>query len=97
MTFERFCAGAALLLLGGCHNMFHQLAPDCHTTQEYQRARQLAPLRVPSGLDSPNVQSALVIPELAAAPPPPGPKETCLDLPPRYKASPTSKAAGPGA
>ena len=44
------CAGA---LLAGCHmHIFHGLAPDCHAPQEYQHAQQVAPLRVPAGLDS---------------------------------------------
>jgi uncharacterized lipoprotein len=94
MTAARFTiAGAVLTLLGGCH-WFRSVAPDCHQPQEYQRARQVAPLRVPAGLDSPNVQSALVIPDIGVAPPSPGPKEACLDAPPRYKAAPVTKAAG---
>jgi len=90
----RIClAGAVLMLLGGCHNMLHRLESDCHAPQEYQRARQVAPLRVPSGLDTPNVQSALVIPDIALAPPPRGAKDACLDAPPRYKPAPPNKAA----
>jgi len=27
------------------------------------------------------------------APPPPGPKDSCLDVPPRYKPAPPNKAA----
>ncbi len=30
---------AAAMLLGGC-GLFRKLTPDCHTSQEYQRARQ---------------------------------------------------------
>ena len=88
----RLCAaGVLMVLLGGC---FHGLASDCHSAQEYQQARQVAPLRVPSGLDTPNVQSALVIPEVALAPPPRGAHDACLDAPPRYKPAPPNKAAG---
>jgi len=83
---------AAAMLLSGCH-LFSKLTPDCHTKQEYQRARQVAPLKVPSGLDSPNTQGALVIPTVGLTPPPPGPKDACLDVPPRYKAAPSNKAA----
>jgi uncharacterized lipoprotein len=86
------CAGA---LLAGCHmHIFHGLAPDCHAPQEYQHAQQVAPLRVPAGLDSPNVQSALVIPEVGLAAPAPGAKDACLDAPPRYKAAPPMKTGG---
>ena len=79
-------------LLGGCH-VFSRLNPDCHTRQEYQRAAEAAPLKVPEGLDTPNTQGALVIPAVELAPPPPGPKDACLDLPPRYVPAPQNKAA----
>src|SRR5271156_3808084 len=82
---------AAAALLSGCH-LFSKLTPDCHTPQEYQRAGQIAPLKVPEGLDSPNTQGALVIPSVALALPPPGPKDTCLDVPPRYEPAPANKA-----
>jgi uncharacterized lipoprotein len=83
---------AASALMSGCH-LFSKLTPDCHTPQEYQRAGQVPPLKVPQGLDSPNTQGALAIPTVALAPPPPGPKDTCLDVPPRYKPAPANKAA----
>jgi uncharacterized lipoprotein len=94
MNFERiigFCAVAALLC--GCSHIMARLNPDCHTRQEYQQAIQVAPLKVPEGLDNPNTQGALVIPTVELSPPPPGPKDACLDLPPRYKPAPTNKAA----
>ncbi len=84
---------AAALFLDGCSRMLHGFAPDCHKPQEYQRAAQVAPLKVPPGLDSPNTQGALVIPTVELAPPPPGPREACLDTPPRYKPAPPNKAA----
>jgi uncharacterized lipoprotein len=85
---------AAALLLNGCARLLHGFAPDCHKRQEYQRAAQMAPLKVPPGLDSPNTAGALVIPPVTDVPPPPGPKDTCYDVPPRYKAAPSNKAAG---
>ena len=85
---------AAAVLLNGCH-LFHGFQPDCHKPQEYQRAAQLPPLKVPSGLDSPNTQGALVIPTVGLVPPPPGPHEACLDTPPRYKPAPANKAGTP--
>ena len=96
MSFARIVAfiGAATLLCG-CH-MVSRLNPDCHTKQEYQRAAQVAPLIVPEGLDPPSTQGALVIPTVELAPPPPGPKDACLDLPPQYKPAPPNKAASPG-
>jgi len=83
---------AAAALMSGC-SLFSRLTPDCHTRQEYQRAGQAPPLKVPAGLDSPNTQGALVIPKVELAAPLPGPKDTCLDVPPRYKAAPPNKAA----
>ena len=86
---------AAAALLSGCH-LFGKLTPDCHTPQEYQRAGQRPPLKVPAGLDAPNTKDALVIPTVELAPPPPGPKDACLDLPPRYKPAPSNKAGSSG-
>jgi uncharacterized lipoprotein len=83
---------AAATLLSGCH-LFSKLTPDCHSPQEYRRAAQVPPLKVPAGLDSPNTEGALVIPTVELAPPPPGPKDACLDIPPRYKPAPQNKAA----
>jgi uncharacterized lipoprotein len=82
---------AAAALLCGCH-IASRLNPDCHVHQEYQQARQVAPLKVPEGLDAPNTQGALVIPTVEVTPPPPGPHDACLDVPPRYKPAPPNKA-----
>jgi len=93
MSFARVCVViVGTLLMSGCH-LFSKLTPDCHRAQEYQRAGQLPPLIVPPGLDSPNTQGALAIPTVDNAPPPPGPKDACLDLPPKYKPAPANKAA----
>jgi uncharacterized lipoprotein len=93
MSFDRALGMiAAATLVSGCH-IFNRLTPDCHRPQEYQRATQLAPLKVPPGLDTPNTQGALVIPTVDLAPPPPGPHDACLDAPPRYKPAPPNKAA----
>ncbi|MEA3141459.1 MAG: hypothetical protein QOK23_3628 [Gammaproteobacteria bacterium] len=83
---------AAGTLMSGCH-IFTKLNPDCHTRQEYQRAASSPPLKVPAGLDSPNTAGALVIPPVTDVPPPPGPREACYDVPPRYKPAPQNKAA----
>ena len=83
---------AASAILSGCH-LFTKLNPDCHTPQEYQHAVSRPPLKVPEGMDSPNTTGALVIPSVGSAPAAPGPKETCFDVPPRYKAAPQNKAA----
>jgi uncharacterized lipoprotein len=85
---------AAAVLLNGCR-LIHGFEPDCHKPQEYLRAVQRAPLKVPDGLDSPNTQGALVIPTVGLTAPPPGPHEACLDTPPRYRPAPTNKAGTP--
>lgn len=82
---------ALAALLCGCR-LFHGVPEDCHKPQAYQRAVQVAPLKVPEGLDAPNTQGALVIPKVELAAPAPGPREACLDAPPRYKPAPTNKA-----
>ncbi|HEX3846161.1 MAG TPA: hypothetical protein VHV81_02170 [Steroidobacteraceae bacterium] len=83
---------AAAALLGGCH-LLHGFEPNCHKPQEYQRAGEVAPLIVPAGLDNPNTKESLVVPKAdAASAPPPGPKDACLDVPPKYKPAPTNKA-----
>jgi len=96
LSFERIIVFfAAATLLSGCH-IVSRLNPDCHVRQEYQQAVQVTALKVPEGLDSPNTKDALVIPTVELAPPPPGPKDACLDVPPRYKPAPPNKAATPG-
>ncbi len=79
--------------LGACH--WHPLTRDCHSSQEYQRAVQVAPLRVPAGIDAPNVQGALVIPAEGVVPPPLKATDACLDLPPRFKEPPPARASAP--
>ncbi|MFI4891692.1 MAG: hypothetical protein ACHQIL_14275 [Steroidobacterales bacterium] len=96
MIMHRLLIGFAVTtLLGGCHmHPFRSTADNCHKPQLYQRAASVAPLKVPEGLDAPNVQGALVIPTVDEAPPP-GPNDPCLDEPPRYKPNqPAKPAAG---
>lgn len=83
---------ATIAAISGCHP-FSRLHADCHRPQEYLKAQQNTPLIVPEGLDTPNTKDALVIPTVEVTPPPPGPKDVCLDVPPRYKAAPPNKAA----
>jgi uncharacterized lipoprotein len=90
-------AGGAALSMSGCQLFsFKALNPDCHSRQEYLQAQQRAPLKVPEGLDAPNTQGALVVPVVEVAPPAPGPKDQCLDVPPRYVPSATTKAGSTG-
>jgi uncharacterized lipoprotein len=93
MSLERaLMLVAAGALMSGCH-LFTKLNPDCHHRQQYQNALSAPPLKVPAGLDTPNTAGALVIPSVTDVPPPPGPKDTCYDVPPRYKPAPQNKAA----
>jgi uncharacterized lipoprotein len=93
MRFDRIVmAAAAVACLNGCH-LWSKLHPDCHHPQEYQRAKEVSPLIVPQGLDKPNTSGALTVPTVELAPPPPGPKDACLDVPPRYQPAPSNKAA----
>ena len=94
MTIRRtllFVCVAALT--SGCH----MLRQDCNAVQEYQVAREAPPLRVPLGMDSPDVEDVLVIPPAptnTVAPAPRGPKDACLDAPPQYRDAPKGIAAG---
>ena len=93
MSLERILVLVGVsALMSGCH-LFGKLNPDCHSPQEYQHALSAPPLKVPAGLDSPNTTGALVIPPVTDAPPPPGPHDTCFDVPPRYQPAPSNKAA----
>ena len=59
MSFDRALGMiAAATLVSGCH-IFNRLTPDCHRPQEYQRATQLAPLKVPPGLDTPGMKPTI--------------------------------------
>jgi len=96
MRFGRILMAAAVAAcLSGCH-LLSRLQPDCHHPQEYQRAREVPPLIVPEGLDKPNTSGALAVPTVELAPPPPGPKDACLDIPPRYQPAPSNKAGSSG-
>jgi uncharacterized lipoprotein len=93
MSLERILVLVGVsALMSGCH-LFGKLNPDCHSPQVYQHALSAPPLKVPAGLDSPNTTGALVIPAVTDAPPPPGPHDTCFDVPPRYQPAPSNKAA----
>jgi hypothetical protein len=71
--------------LSSCH-MFHSLTHTCELdTDSYQKANSVTPLRVPLGIDAPDSKSGLQIPALnEPAPPPRGPRDPCLDEPPKF-------------
>lgn len=78
-----------LTSLGGCH--FFKANAGCHSAQEYQRAQQLPPLKVPAGLDAPAKSTSMVIPAVAADIPVRARRDACLEEPPKYKASPPNR------
>jgi len=83
---------AAAALMSGCH-LFGKLTAGLPYSAGISTSRpRWAQLKVPTGLDSPNTQGALVIPVVLLAPPPPGKKDACLDVPPRYTPAPPNKA-----
>ena len=73
------------LALGGCHS-FHNLTRSCRPdTNGYLKASSVAPIKVPVGIDPPETRSVLQIPVLnEPAPPPRGPRDACLDEPPKF-------------
>jgi len=60
------------------------LRTNCHKPEPYQQSTSLPPLKVPPGLDAPDTKGSLRIPELHEAAHVRGPKEPCLDEPPKY-------------
>jgi uncharacterized lipoprotein len=87
MTVSRYLLALVVLVLPltGCK----LLRTDCHKPEPYQKATGVALLKVPPGLDAPDTKAALRIPELHEAPRVRGPKEPCLDEPPKYTPPPT--------
>jgi uncharacterized lipoprotein len=73
------------LALCGCHSI-HRLTSSCNRdTDRYQQAATVPPIKVPAGIDAPDTRSALQIPVLnEPAGPPAGPKDPCLDAPPKF-------------
>ena len=72
-------ASLALLAATGCRTIG---GGSCHQPQAYETAGDLAPLRVPSGLDGPDTSAALQIPEVNTPELPRDPDGPCLDAPP---------------
>ena len=76
----------ALLVLAGCHAL--RGANACHKPQDYEKAKTVAPLKIPPGFDAPDTTNALRLPGLNEPPAPPRKgKDPCLDEPPPFKVS----------
>ena len=80
----------ALLLTGGCH----VLTSSCNNPQAYSAAREIAPLKIPVGLDGPDTAQALKIPPLNQPEVPRGSDAPCLEDPPVWAGAPKPAAAG---
>jgi uncharacterized lipoprotein len=76
---------AAGLSLSGCR-LWHRAYHTCGDTSDiYQKASSLPPLRVPVGVEPPDTKSSMQIPALnEPALPPRGPKDPCLDESPKF-------------
>ena len=87
-------AGVAVVTLAGCHR--ERVLSACHDSASYQEARSVEPLKYPPGYETSANANAMKIPQLNTPEPPSrGPKQGCLDDPPRFvipKAAPAPQA-----
>ena len=77
---------AVVSITSGC-NPFRRSHADavCKGPEGYSNAKEMAPLKIPPGLESPDTRSALRIPDLKTPEPPPRMEsQGCLDTPPKY-------------
>ena len=76
-----------LVSVGGCHTLNKKFTENaCNKPQPYQAQRSDPPLKIPSGLDTPDTAGALKLPALnEPAPPARTTHDPCLDYPPPYK------------
>ena len=58
---------AAVMGLTGCQHL-RNIGGSCHDTKPYMKARSIAPLKIPPGLDTPDSSNALKIPDGAWLP-----------------------------
>jgi len=69
----------------GCSWFHHGSRAKCREPTIGANARNLPPLKVPSGLDAPDTRNAVKIPPLTEPEHPRGLKDPCLSSPPSYK------------
>jgi uncharacterized lipoprotein len=72
---------AVLTLAGGCRALS---TTSCNTPQGYAEAHEVAPLKVPAGLQGLDTRRAVKIPALNEPAAPRGPDDPCVEAPPRY-------------
>ncbi|MEJ0039419.1 MAG: hypothetical protein WDO68_25805 [Gammaproteobacteria bacterium] len=78
---------ATLTTLAGCNPFRRHSAQNevCKEPEAYAQAKEAKGLTIPAGLESPDTRSALRIPDLTTAEPPPRKQaDGCLDQPPSY-------------
>jgi uncharacterized lipoprotein len=89
------------LLVGvsGCHTLHNKFSSNrCSESRTYEGERSVAPLKVPAGMDAPDVASALRLPQLNEPAPPARPRTApCLDVPPSFKVEKSVTPATPRA
>jgi uncharacterized lipoprotein len=77
--------GMAGLALCGCRSIHHFTQSCNKDTDRYMQATTVPAIKVPAGVDPPETRSALQIPVVnEPAAPTPGPKDPCLDAPPKF-------------
>ena len=73
------------LALGGCHSLHRFTASCTRDTDGYLKATSVPSIKVPVGIDAPDTRSTLQVPVLNEPEAPPrGPKDPCLDAPPKF-------------
>lgn len=76
-----------LLATGGCSWMHHgkHRHAKCMEPDVGAQARNLPPLKVPPGMDSPDTRNAIKVPPLDEPERPRSQQDPCLSSPPSYK------------
>lgn len=72
---------AVLTFAGGCRTL---TGKTCNEPQAYSGSREVAPVKIPTGLKGLDTRRAVRIPDLNEPEVPRGPDDPCLDEPPRY-------------
>ena len=77
---------ALLLALSGCSWMHHgRHSARCLEPAVGGEAKNMPPLKVPSGLDAPDTRNAIKVPPLEEPERPRAAGEPCLSMPPSFK------------
>ncbi len=77
--------GMILAASTGCSWFHHGGRAKCREPTIGANAKNLPPLQVPAGLDTPDTRNAVKVPPLSEPEHPRGLKDPCLSRPPSYK------------